>query len=80
MVSAESSTGTSAAGTAARMAALEAALAERDTRIAELVRERDQLRAAYDRLWLDVELMRRRIFIAKAPSGNSRNYYLGEMA
>jgi transposase len=44
---------------AARIAALEA-------RVAELVRERDELRAAYDRLWLEVELMRRRIFVAKA--------------
>jgi transposase len=59
--------------TTERIAALEAALAERDARIAErdariadLMRERDELRAAYDRLWCDVELMRRRIFIAKA--------------
>ncbi len=58
---------------AARITALEAAIAERDAKIAErdakiasLVRERDELRAAYDRLWLDVELLRRRIFIAKA--------------
>jgi len=58
--------GTASADTAARMAELEAALVERDARIAELVRERDELRAAYDRLWLEVELMRRRIFIAKA--------------
>lgn len=51
---------------AARVAALENALVARDAQIAELVRERDELRAAYDRLWVDVELMRRRIFIAKA--------------
>ncbi len=51
---------------AARVAALESALVDRDAQIAELVRERDELRAAYDRLWVDVELMRRRIFIAKA--------------
>jgi transposase len=51
---------------AARVAALESALVDRDAQIAALVRERDELRAAYDRLWVDVELMRRRIFIAKA--------------
>jgi transposase len=51
---------------AARIIALESAIAERDARITELQRERDQLRAAYDRLWLEVELMRRRLFIAKA--------------
>jgi transposase len=61
-------TGTDAA---ARIAALESALAERDVQIIALVRERDELRAAYDRLWLDVELMRRRIFIAKAERANT---------
>ena len=66
MADADSSTDPSATDAAARIAALEAALAERDTRIAELVREREELRAAYDRLWLDVELLRRRIFVAKA--------------
>jgi transposase len=50
----------------ARSALEQGWLAEREARIVELVRERDELRAAYDRLWLDVELMRRRIFIAKA--------------
>jgi transposase len=65
MVVADISSSTSPSD-AARIAALEAALIERDTRIAEVVRERDELRAAYDRLWLEVELMRRRIFIAKA--------------
>lgn len=60
MVDADFSTSTSpTADDAARIAVLEA-------RIAELVRERDELRSAYDRLWLEVELMRRRIFIAKA--------------
>ena len=50
----------------ARIAVLEVELASANGRIAELVRERDELRAAYDRLWLEVELMRRRIFVAKA--------------
>jgi len=57
MTDADSSTSTTEA--AARIAALESALAE-------VRRERDELRAAYDRLWLEVELMRRRMFIAKA--------------
>ena len=35
-------------------------------RVAELVRERDKLRAAYERARLELELMRRRIFVAKA--------------
>jgi transposase len=65
MLSPESTT-TTPADAATRIASLESALAEREARIVELVRERDELRAAYDRLWLDVELMRRRIFIAKA--------------
>lgn len=42
-----------------------AALAVRDARVAELTHDRDELSSAYDRLWLEVELMRRRIFIAK---------------
>jgi transposase len=71
---------TSTTDATARITALESALAEcrvriaerdahiieRDARIVVLERERDELRAAYERLWLDVELMRRRIFIAKA--------------
>ncbi len=66
MAGADFSTSTPPTDAAARIARLESALADRDARIADLVRERDELRAAYDRLWLDVELMRRRIFIAKA--------------
>lgn len=44
----------------------ESALADAQERIAGLVRERDRLRAAYERLKVDVELMRRRLFVAKA--------------
>jgi len=51
---------------AARVAWLESELAGALSRIAELTRERDQLRASYDRLWVEVELMRRRLFVAKA--------------
>src|SRR5689334_7025895 len=57
----------------ARIAALEAALtAERAAlaaeraRVTELVEERDILRASHERLRLELELLRRRIFIAKA--------------
>lgn len=64
MADADSSTSTTDAAT--RIAALESELAGARARITEVERERDELRAAYDRLWLEVELMRRRIFIAKA--------------
>ncbi len=66
MATADSSPDPSATDAAARIAVLEAALAEMAARMAKLQRERDELRAAYDRLWLEVELLRRRIFIAKA--------------
>jgi transposase len=57
----------------ARIAALEAALAaarsaltaEHD-RVAKLTEERDLLRASHERLRLELELLRRRIFVAKA--------------
>jgi transposase len=59
--------------TEVRLAAVESELDSAHARIAELererdsaMRERDELRAAYDRLWLEVELMRQRMFIAKA--------------
>lgn len=56
----------SAKALAARVAALEAALAAAQRQVAELTRERDTLRAAYERLRLDLELLQRRIVIAKA--------------
>lgn len=49
-----------------QLAASRSQLADAQSQIAGLVRERDELRAAYDRLWLEVELLRRRIFVAKA--------------
>jgi transposase len=64
MAGGDSSTSTTDA--AARIALLESELAGARARIVEVERERDALRAAYDRLWLEVELMRRRLFIAKA--------------
>ena len=64
----------------ARIAALESALAARESalaareadlaaerdRVTRLVAERDLLRASHERLRLELELMRRRIFVAKA--------------
>jgi transposase len=46
-------------------AALAALAAERE-RVAELTRERDHLRTSHERLRLELELLRRRIFVAKA--------------
>jgi len=51
---------------AARIAALEAALAEERARTAQLLAERDLLRASHERLRLELELLRRRIFVAKS--------------
>lgn len=65
MADADSST-SSTDDRAARIAVLEARVVELQRERDELQHERDELRAAYDRLWLEVELMRRRIFIAKA--------------
>jgi len=50
----------------ARIAALESALAAANERVAALEAERDKLRAAYERQRLDLELLRRCIFVAKA--------------
>ncbi|HZF49891.1 MAG TPA: IS66 family transposase [Polyangiaceae bacterium] len=49
-----------------RIAALEAALAEERARVAKLTAERDLLLAAHERLRLELEMLRRRIFVAKA--------------
>ena len=49
-----------------RIAALEAALASERARVAELVLERDRLRASHEALRLELELLKRRIFVAKA--------------
>ena len=57
----------------ARVAVLESApasqsvaLATAQSRVAELVRERNKMRSVYDRLRLELELLKRRIFVAKA--------------
>jgi transposase len=49
-----------------RIAALEAALAAEQAAVARLTSERDLLRASHERLRLELELLRRRIFVAKA--------------
>jgi len=49
-----------------RVAELEAALAVEHSRVEELTRERDLLRASHERLRLELELLKRRIFVAKA--------------
>jgi transposase len=49
-----------------RVAALEAELALERERVAKLTEERDLLRASHERLRLELELLRRRIFVAKA--------------
>jgi transposase len=51
---------------AAKIAELEAALGASHSKIAELERERDRLRAAYERTRLELELLKRRLFVAKA--------------
>jgi transposase len=55
--------------------ALAALSAERE-KVAVLTRERDNLRAAYERLLVELELLRRRIFIAKAERVDTRQLEL----
>ena len=50
----------------ARVAALEVALAAAKEQLAAVTRERDQLRASHARLREELELLKRRIFVAKA--------------
>ena len=52
--------------TDARVAALEAALADAREQLASITKERDQLRASHARLREELELLKRRIFVAKA--------------
>lgn len=49
-----------------RIAQLEAVLAQRDATLAQVTAERDKLRHAYEQLKEQLELLRRRIFVAKA--------------
>lgn len=57
---------TTSATTEDRVAVLEAALATERELVAKLTAERDHLRASHERLRLELELLRRRIFVAKA--------------
>ena len=52
--------------TDARVAALESALAVAQTQLAQVTRERDHLLASHARLREELELLKRRIFVAKA--------------
>jgi transposase len=73
------SSSTEAAGEhdlAARVAALESALASRDAELAKVHKERDFLRAAYDALKRELELLKRRIFIATAERVDSEQLKL----
>src|SRR5262249_12887539 len=60
----------------ARIAELEAALATERARANALVAERDRLRAAYRQLQIDLDLLRRRIFVAKAERVETRQLKL----
>jgi chromosome segregation ATPase len=60
----------------ARVAELESALAAERARADALVAERDRLRAAYRQLQIDIELLRRRIFVAKAERVDTRQLEL----
>lgn len=59
-----------------RIAALEAALAAERERVVELTQERDRLRASHEQLRIELELLRRRIFIAKAERVDTRQLEL----
>src|SRR5512143_719995 len=58
--------GTALAQGQAVLEAQRAALAAAEDRVAKLTAERDLLRASHERLRLELELLRRRIFVAKA--------------
>jgi phage shock protein A len=54
-----------------RIAELEALLSAERERIVQLEKEREVLRASHERLRLEVELLKRRLFVAK-PRASSR--------
>jgi transposase len=62
----EDASGATSGALAARVAELEVALAKERQRADELTAERDRLREGYRHLQLEVELMRRRLVVAKA--------------
>jgi transposase len=59
-------TDTTTSSSKASAKALAARVVELEARVADLTRERDTLRASYERLRLDVELLQRRITVGKA--------------
>jgi len=60
------SAATTTSTTAARLAALEAALLAKHEELVAMTRERDKLRASHERLRQELELLKRRLFVAKA--------------
>ncbi len=59
-----------------QIAALEAALAAERERVAELTAERDRWRQSHEALRLELELLRRRLFVAKAERVDTRQLEL----
>jgi chromosome segregation ATPase len=59
-------------GLLARIASLESALAAARAQVEALTAERDQLRASHERLRQDLELFRRRIYVAQAERVDTR--------
>jgi transposase len=53
-------------------ASFETKLASSESRIAELERERDILRASHERLRLELELLKKRLFVAKAERADTK--------
>ncbi len=66
----------SPAATLARIAELEALLASERERTAQLEKERDALKASHERLRLELELLKHRLFVAKAERVDTRQLEL----
>lgn len=62
--------------TEARVAELEALLAKERARVSDLEKEKAVLRASHERLRLELELFRRRLFVAKAERVNTKQLEL----
>ncbi|MFP2926883.1 IS66 family transposase [Pyxidicoccus sp. 3LG] len=62
--------------TLARIAELEALLSAEKQRSAQLEKERDVLKASYERLRLELELLKQRLFVAKAERVDTRQLEL----
>jgi transposase len=66
----------STSATQARIAELEALLSAEKQRSAQLEKERDVLKASHERLRLELELLKRRLFVAKAERVDTRQLEL----